>query len=101
MCTIPHQHTNKDTVQENTSTKAGADQESYDRDGEATHRRKNPEDSHSGEKKMFSPFDSRIFFTLLDYYFARVFTSLLLLKKNKYNMKAWVMRFFQTCFSLF
>lgn len=45
---------NKDTVQENSSTRTDADQESYDNDGEATHRRKTPEDSHSGKKEMFT-----------------------------------------------
>ncbi|XP_056883787.1 ADP-ribosylation factor-like protein 13B isoform X2 [Takifugu flavidus] len=43
---------NKDTVQENSSTRTDADQESYDNDGEATHRRKTPEDSHSGKQDV-------------------------------------------------
>lgn len=58
LCVIPLQRMNKDTVQENISTKTDGDQESYDNDGEATHRRKTPEDSHSGKKEMFTALDS-------------------------------------------
>lgn len=58
LCIIPLQRMNKDTVQENTSTRTDADQESCDNDGEATHRRKTPEDSHSGKKELFTALDS-------------------------------------------
>lgn len=54
----PIQHQNKDAVQENTSTKTGADQECYDNNSDATNSRKTPETSHSGEKEMFSPLHS-------------------------------------------
>lgn len=46
-------------VQENTSTKTDADQECDDNESEATSSRKTPDNSHSGEKEIFTP--------LLDY----------------------------------
>lgn len=62
MRTVHLQDMNKDTVPENNSTKTDADQESYDNEDEATHRRKTPENSHSGGKESFTLLESCILY---------------------------------------